>query len=372
MKDEEDRGEAIIPEEDFREAIAACSEDPLLKRYFTLAPPGAKLFIGLGFYSTHFGDKVDPRQYAECQAEIEPALTVNDLKYLIRFEEDKNTKRYLRGLLEKREAEEAENLPELDREEDSPTFAQDGDSIPVPRRKVRRHNRISAMQWLSRDDSSGWFPRFCKIAAVLAVFPCIALLLYLNDSEKDEPQTLAAKPEQTANSVTGSVEDASLPDPGEALAGRIEPSAPPLAPTGGVALVSSCSATGNVANAALMVERDSAQGIGGSEPERSSASRQQYEEQPVEQQTEHVAGADDQPARKAKRRPKVVFTDGRKIVRRQGGRIEVPRVFSSIGAGVKPFWVYGRNPEADAEKERLARAEWNRLCEIAREEESRQ
>ena len=60
--DEEREDEAIIPEEDFREAIAACCEDPQLKRYFRLAPPGAKLFIGLGFYSTHFGDRVDPRQ----------------------------------------------------------------------------------------------------------------------------------------------------------------------------------------------------------------------------------------------------------------------------------------------------------------------
>ena len=105
MKEKERERETIIPEEDFREAIAACCEDPLLQRYFQLAPTGAKLFIGLGFYSTHFGDKVDPRQYAECQAEIEPALTIVDLKYLIRFEEDRNTKRYLKGLLGKRFSE---------------------------------------------------------------------------------------------------------------------------------------------------------------------------------------------------------------------------------------------------------------------------
>ena len=97
--------EPIIPEDDFREAIAFCRQDPQLNRYFELAPPGAKLFIGLGFYSTHFGDKVDPHQYAECQAEIEPALTPNDLKYLIRFERDKSTKQYLRDLLVQREAE---------------------------------------------------------------------------------------------------------------------------------------------------------------------------------------------------------------------------------------------------------------------------
>ena len=97
--------EAIIPEEDFREAIAACRQDPELDLYFKMAPRGAKLFIGLVFYSTHFGDKVDPRQYAECQAEIEPALTITDLTYLIRFERDKETKKYLRAILAQRKLE---------------------------------------------------------------------------------------------------------------------------------------------------------------------------------------------------------------------------------------------------------------------------
>ena len=107
LEEEDEVEESIIPEEDFREAIAVCRQDPQLNRYFEMAPPGAKLFIGLGFYSTHFGDKVDPRQYAECQSEIEPSLTPNDLKYLIRFERDKNTKQYLRELLAQREAEES-------------------------------------------------------------------------------------------------------------------------------------------------------------------------------------------------------------------------------------------------------------------------
>ena len=130
MDNDVTEGEAIIPEEDFREAIAACCEDPQLKRYFTLAPTGAKLFIGLGFYSTHFGDRVDPRQYAECQAEIEPALTINDLKYLIRFEDDRNTKQYLRTLLAKREEEEAAGQAE---EGEAVAYSAE-DPMPVPRR----------------------------------------------------------------------------------------------------------------------------------------------------------------------------------------------------------------------------------------------
>lgn len=78
----------IIPEEDFREAIAACRQDPELDRYFRMAPKGARLFIGLGFYSTHFAEKTDKEQHQACLTEIEPSLTPNDLKYLIRFERD--------------------------------------------------------------------------------------------------------------------------------------------------------------------------------------------------------------------------------------------------------------------------------------------
>ena len=125
--------EAIIPEEDFREAIAACCRDPLLKRYFRLAPPGAKLFIGLGFYSTHFGNRVDPKQYAECQAEIEPALTANDLNYLIRFEDDQNTKQYLQRLLDQRKSDgtPSETSPE------TPPPTPQNETIPVPSQRRR-------------------------------------------------------------------------------------------------------------------------------------------------------------------------------------------------------------------------------------------
>jgi hypothetical protein len=66
------------------------------------------------------------------------------------------------------------------------------------------------------------------------------------------------------------------------------------------------------------------------------------------------------------RRPRVVFTDGRKIVRHPGGKIEVPRRFSCLGAGIKPFWVYGPHPEVEAEKERKARLEWRSLAEQAK------
>jgi hypothetical protein len=70
-----------------------------------------------------------------------------------------------------------------------------------------------------------------------------------------------------------------------------------------------------------------------------------------------------QPVRK--HAPRVVFTDGKRIVRRPGGVVEVPRVFSCAGAGIKPFWVYGAHPEAEAVKEKKAREEWQALVSQA-------
>ena len=72
---------------------------------------------------------------------------------------------------------------------------------------------------------------------------------------------------------------------------------------------------------------------------------------------------------RARGKPRVVFTDGRKIVRRPGGPIEVPRVFSCAGAGIRPFWVYDAHPEADAAREKKARDEWQALVRQARQAE---
>ena len=63
--------------------------------------------------------------------------------------------------------------------------------------------------------------------------------------------------------------------------------------------------------------------------------------------------------------PRVVFTDGKRIVRRPGGVVEVPRVFSCAGAGIKPFWVYDARPEVEAAKEKKAREEWEFLVRQA-------
>ena len=47
----------------------------------------------------------------------------------------------------------------------------------------------------------------------------------------------------------------------------------------------------------------------------------------------------------------------------------MPRVFSCAGAGVRPFWVYDKHPEADAAREKKARDEWQALVQQARQTE---
>ena len=360
---DEIEGEAIIPEEDFREAIAACCEDPLLERYFKLAPRGAKLFIGLGFYSTHFGDKVDPRQYAECQAEIEPALTANDLKYLIRFEEDKATKRYLRGLLERVEdaadgggesVEENAQQPTSDvqRSTEEVAIAQSStlnEEIPIPRRRRVRRASSSGLQWIMRRDTVRWVPFVCKTAALLAILIGGVVFVVMNwhrmmglAEHKDEVAVEPVSDIVPIDNATHVVESAP-----PAVAEVPEP--PPVVSEAPAAVQQeeTLQPASNVVAAVKgdKGEADVAQDAGGNGP---------------------VDGVQQEDVRKSARRPKVVFTDGRKIVRHSGGRIEVPRVFSCAGAGIKPFWVYGPNPDAEAEKERKARREGQSLVEQAK------
>jgi hypothetical protein len=334
--EEEFEEEAIIPEEDFREAIAACRRDRELDRYFKMAPPGAKLFIGLGFYSTHFGDRVDPRQYAECQAEIEPALTVNDLKYLIRFERDKATKKYLRGLLARHEAENVEEVPVLPEPVDAP--------IVPPKRKRRRMVPVPDLRSEVRPEAeAGAVPPVLKIAVVLVLLLGGALALYFSCRV---PARTSAPTSQVV--ATGASEEA--PSDASPRAEDRE--------NGQEAQAEAMQAEGETAVPAMA-------GAGEEEPPPEVA------EAPAEEIRAPIAddGAKAPPGPGARgRKPRVVFTDGKKIVRRPNGRIEVPRVFSCAGAGIKPFWVYGAHPEAEAAKEMKAREEWQALVSQAEEE----
>ena len=91
--------EGLIPAEDFAKAIAECRKDPQLDALFVNAPQGAKMFLGLLFYSSVFGAKVDERQYQLTLADIETSLTAVDIGYLLRSDIDDDSKDYLRGLL---------------------------------------------------------------------------------------------------------------------------------------------------------------------------------------------------------------------------------------------------------------------------------
>jgi hypothetical protein len=337
LEEEDDVEESIIPEEDFREAIAACRKDPQLNRYFEMAPPGAKLFIGLGFYSTHFGDKVDPRQYAECQSEIEPSLTPNDLKYLIRFERDKNTKQYLRELLAQREAEESAA-------EEAPAETPDA-PLSLPKRKRRRKIPKADLQAEAASEELGaGIPIPFKIAAIVALLLGGAFVLYVatrpsapQPAVRQQAETTPIAPEQDDKPQTATARPAATPKP-------------PSRSGGTYALIDADEEDARLHGADTPAGMEEVAALAPAETNATSTAATENRKRPA-------------------RKPRVVFTDGKKIVKRPGGQIEVPRVFSCAGAGVKPFWVYGAHPEADAAQEKKARDEWQALVRQARQAE---
>ena len=368
--------EPVIPEEDFREAIAVCRKNPQLNRLFEMAPPGAKLFIGLGFYSTHFAGKVDPRQYAACQAEIEPALTPTDLKYLIRFERDTATKQYLRELLAQREAKEAseakaaateETAAEETVAEEPPLKPSKGLFSPL-RRKPRTTPQAEhappaehafPQVWHKFQAASAKSPRrisikfdidfigLFKFAAQIAILIGGAFALYVairpSDPQPEEQQQAEATP----------VAPVQKDEPPPAIA------QPKQAP-------SSEQASGSGQTLALIeANEDDARRHGAAAP----AGMDPTEEARAPAETNAPAAAVAASEKPASRKPRVVFTDGKKIVKRPGGQIEVPRVFSCAGAGVRPFWVYDKHPESDAAREKRARDEWQALVRQARQAE---
>ena len=96
-------GNNVIPDEDFAKAISECRKDPYMDALFTNAPQGAKLFIGLLFYTQYFGENIDEEQYQAAFMDVETSLTPNDIAYLLRSDIDNETKNYLRGILEQKE-----------------------------------------------------------------------------------------------------------------------------------------------------------------------------------------------------------------------------------------------------------------------------
>ena len=351
----------IIPEEDFREAISACRQDPELDRLFKFAPPGARLFIGLGFYSTHFGEKTDTAQYKACLEEIEPSLTPNDLKYLIRFEQDKETKRYLRDLLAKREEEERA-VPELPPEEFGGAVEQQDADVPktspeksqvVPQaKKASRTSLVQSLRIVADAEPTAtgqWVVPVAIGVGVVMLFIC----LFLVHSRMKIGQELARRNADVENLQRRMGE----------LQQELERTRAEL----------------RKVRSAVVVQEQVAVPV---HEERPAPERRQ--DVPTESVVEDKTAEEPSEAKpeiqpeKSDKTAKVVFTDGRKIVRKNNGRlIEVPRTFSYTGAGLKkPFWIYDRKlgeakMEAEAKLEKQARATWRALYEEALRQEGK-
>ena len=378
MSDEAQNEGPIIPEEDFCEAIAACRQDPELDRYFRLAPKGARLFIGLGFYSTHFGEKTDKTQYQACLAEIEPSLTPKDLKYLIRFERDAKTKEYLRDLLKRREAEAqavaAHELPPVSKaatQQIKPIFlkppvsAANSESpqpsnvppsvpassapAPAPERKSRR-TASSGLRLIVDDEPTAEHHLGLPIAVGVAVVAVMGCLYGLNSASQAKAalgrqQESVTRLSQQVRELQAELAKARAERPKEA-----------------------------VVAASVKTEEEATPEV---EPEKVESSETAEEESVEAEVAQTVSNAVETAASAVKPGVRVVLTDGPKIVRRADGKlIEVPRVFSYSGAGLKkPFWLYDKKlseakMEIEAQKEKQARDAWRVLHDEAERQEN--
>lgn len=81
-------------------AIAERRKDAADNRYYSAAPAGARLYVGLVFYGKVFGDGMNLNAYMAALAEIEPELTASDWQYLLDNERDAELKEYFLGKLE--------------------------------------------------------------------------------------------------------------------------------------------------------------------------------------------------------------------------------------------------------------------------------
>lgn len=365
----------IIPEEHFREAIAACRQDPELDRYFKFAPPGARLFIGLSFYSTHFGEKTDTAQYKVCLAEIEPSLTVNDIKYLLRFERDKETKKYLRELLERREAEEALD-PGVDTTQDTPTVTDASCVAPTvadttrdvsgaeegtpSKKKGGRKLRglgasVKSLKLVAEDEAP--VPQLPVVPIAIGIgVVAFFIVLFLGYSRVKVGRQLEQRNADVANLQRRIGE----------LQQELDRTRSELRKVRSATQVKDESSRTQVVRADEPVPRDDVeQNVVSSAPvidEEAVATDETRNETNVVKKVDAVRSD-----------VKVVFTDGRSIVRKAGGKlVEVPRSFSYSGAGLKkPFWIYDRKlgdakMEVEAKLEKQARDTWRTLAEEAR------
>lgn len=329
----------IIPERDFREAIRACRKDPELDRYFKLAPPAARRFIGLGFYSTYFGERADKQKYADYLAQIEPTLSETDLRYLIRFETDKGTRQYLRDLLAHPKPQPTPKPPKSEPKPSEPKKPKEKPAAAWLRKSL---SKLSEAEDVPGNAFGAWRLAL-QVAGGLAIvlLLCWGVKLSHDLSGRDrqirdlqeELRSLRDRIDRAASASKKPPVAAPEPTPRQPLAP--EPELDPAAE--------------EPQTAAVQTESE------------------EIEERPVATNAV-VAGT----GQKAVGKRRVRLTDGVRIVRHPDGTTEVPRTFSAAGAGLRnPFWVYDEKlakagkTELEAARVRKARAEWKALYDEA-------
>ena len=317
----------FFPAEEIVQAVDACrKQDRRLDMYHKFAPPSAKPFVELGFYSTHFGDKVDQGLYARCRDAITPTLTEDDIRYLLRFETDVATRDALKELLRnlkkpklyvrRKTSESTSPAPSVPPPPQTPVSPPPPATTSNPPPRIpRRSQRIRI----------GVDADLLKLLALLVAVG--GILFFLVDSldlggsrsESRKPKVKSLTPVRTAP-----VPDAP-PPPTQEVARARQPEARKL-PTTDTAT--------NVPAVVLASAKPPTADTAASNIVRKSSTTQ------VKPRTR-----------------KIVLTDGTSVKTRPDGTIEVPRVFSYAGARLKkPFWIYDRQLEKSGRIEYEARA----------------
>lgn len=89
----------MLSDAEWQQALDTCLEDASLRHLYENAPEGARKVIELSFCSTVFPDRVDGDAFLGSLRALESELSVDDLRYLIRFEDDPALKAYFKDLL---------------------------------------------------------------------------------------------------------------------------------------------------------------------------------------------------------------------------------------------------------------------------------
>lgn len=350
----------IIPEREFREAINACRKDPELDRYYRFASPAARRFIGLGFYSTYFGEKADKQKYADYLARIEPNLSESDLRYLIRFETDKRTRSYLKDLLARPKAPPPppSKPEEPKRPAPAPKPVAATQARPATSHVQPVAKPVQAVRPKRRKVSRSVLTLLLSSLALSAVV--IILLLFFMFRFY---QQMSVK-EQDIKDLKEEIRY--LKSQNEML---INDKSRPVAP---VKTKSRRAKTRQELADEIDAARNSE--LPAVETESGESTEAEAEAEDSSETTDAVKPADKGSTAKVVLKRRLRLTDGTRIVRRPDGTTEVPREFSYAGAGLKkPFWPYDAElersgkMEREAANERKARADWQALRDEAKE-----